>query len=208
MTAIPFIQTAMSDRLSAMISSLSDIQSRLQQLRNAPPLLLKSSMPFSTSSIRQDFHHLKELADTIRSDAVQDALRAATNSEKADKSDLNRNGRREMRKRRQAFLSSSRSTLMFVLDVRLPQNHPSLTFRMIHEAVRCSLWGPMTHRLFQPSSSPITFGNSIERTPANSIYGHESRDRRNLATLLLFGSRSGTFWCATSPWPTLQATLH
>ncbi|KAJ7675069.1 hypothetical protein B0H17DRAFT_1081681 [Mycena rosella] len=88
------------ERLSSMISSLSDIQSRLQQLRNAPPSLLKSSMPFSSPSIRHDFQQLKELADTIRSDSVQEALRTATNSERADKSDLNRNGRRETRKRR------------------------------------------------------------------------------------------------------------
>ncbi|KAJ6558601.1 hypothetical protein DFH09DRAFT_535961 [Mycena vulgaris] len=88
------------DRLSSMISSLSDIQSRLQQLRNAPPSLLKSSMSFSSPSIRKDFSQLQELADTIRSDSVQEALRTATNSEKADKSDLNRNGRREILKRR------------------------------------------------------------------------------------------------------------
>ncbi|KAJ7622828.1 hypothetical protein DFH06DRAFT_1447374 [Mycena polygramma] len=87
-----------------MISSLSDIQSRLQHLRNVPPLLLKSSLPFSSLSIRNDFQQLKELADTIRSAPVQDALLAAANSEKADKSDLNRNGRREVRKRRQAVL--------------------------------------------------------------------------------------------------------
>ncbi|KAJ7497148.1 hypothetical protein FB451DRAFT_1018789 [Mycena latifolia] len=90
------------DRLSSMITSLSDVHSRLQQLRNAPPSLLKSSMSFSTPTIRQDFQQLKELADTIRSDSVQEALRTATNSEKADKSDLGRNGRREIRKRRQA----------------------------------------------------------------------------------------------------------
>ncbi|KAJ7124888.1 hypothetical protein C8R44DRAFT_618601 [Mycena epipterygia] len=60
-------------------------------------------MPFSSLSIRKDFQELKELTDTIRSDSVQEALRTATNSEKADRSDLSRNGRREMRKRRQAF---------------------------------------------------------------------------------------------------------
>jgi hypothetical protein len=86
--------------LSAMVSSLSDIQSRLQQLRNVPPLLLKSSLPFSSVSIRKDFQQLKELADTIRSDAVQDALLVAAKSERADRSDLNRDGRREIRKRR------------------------------------------------------------------------------------------------------------
>ncbi|KAF7362006.1 hypothetical protein MVEN_00545800 [Mycena venus] len=88
------------EKLSSMISSLSDIHSRLQQLRNVPPLLLKSSLPFSSLSIRKDFEQLKDLADTIRSDPVQDALLAAAKSEKADKSDLNRNGRREIRKRR------------------------------------------------------------------------------------------------------------
>lgn len=98
------VSTDTVDRLSSMINSLSDIQSRLQLLRHAPPLLLKSSMPFSSLSIRKDFEELKELTDTIRSDSVQEALRTATNSEKADRSDLSRNGRREMRKRRQAFV--------------------------------------------------------------------------------------------------------
>ncbi|KAJ6499425.1 hypothetical protein C8R45DRAFT_821352 [Mycena sanguinolenta] len=83
-----------------MISALSDIQSRLHNLRNVPPVLLKSSLSFSSLSIRKDFQQLKDLADTIRSDPVQDALLAAAKSEKADKADLNRNGRREMRKRR------------------------------------------------------------------------------------------------------------
>ncbi|KAJ7045387.1 hypothetical protein C8F04DRAFT_1024994 [Mycena alexandri] len=89
-----------AEKLSSMINSLSDLQSRLHNLRNVPPLLLKSSLPFSSLSIRNDFQQLKELADTIRSDPVQQALLAAAHSEKADKSDLNRNGRREMRKRR------------------------------------------------------------------------------------------------------------
>ncbi|KAJ7502756.1 hypothetical protein B0H11DRAFT_601297 [Mycena galericulata] len=88
------------DQLSSMISSLSDIHARLQLLRNAPPSLLKSSMSFSAPSIRSDFQQLKDLTDTIRSDSVQQALRTATESERADKSDLNRNGRREIRKRR------------------------------------------------------------------------------------------------------------
>jgi hypothetical protein len=81
-------------------------ESRLQNLRNVPPLLLKSSLPFSSLSIRKDFQQLKELADTVRSDSVQDALLAAANSEKADKSDLTRNGRREIRKRRQVSFST------------------------------------------------------------------------------------------------------
>lgn len=88
------------DRLSSMINSLSEIHSRLQLLRNAPPLLLKSSMSFSAPSIRSDFQQLKDLTDTIRSDTVQEALHIATQSERADNSDLNRNSRREIRKRR------------------------------------------------------------------------------------------------------------
>ncbi|KAJ7188386.1 hypothetical protein C8R46DRAFT_1054624 [Mycena filopes] len=72
-------------KLSTMISSLSDIQSRLDTLRNVPPLLLKSSLPFSSLSIRKDFDQLKQLADAIRSDPIQEALSAAAASEKADK---------------------------------------------------------------------------------------------------------------------------
>ncbi|KAJ7239223.1 hypothetical protein B0H12DRAFT_1271513 [Mycena haematopus] len=83
-----------------MIASLSDIQSRLRNVRQIPPSLLRPSLHFSPLSIRKDFQQLKELADAIRSESVQDALLAAAKSEKADKSDLNRNGRREMRKRR------------------------------------------------------------------------------------------------------------
>ncbi|KAJ7209530.1 hypothetical protein GGX14DRAFT_630563 [Mycena pura] len=88
------------EKLSSMISSLSHIHSRLQTLRNAPSLVLKSSLSFSTPSIREQFQQLKELSELIDSDSVQDALLAAANSEKVDNSDLNRNGRRDIQKRR------------------------------------------------------------------------------------------------------------
>ncbi|KAJ7287718.1 hypothetical protein C8J57DRAFT_1049273 [Mycena rebaudengoi] len=91
------------ERLSSMISSLSDIHARLERLKNVPPSLLRPPVRFSSSSIRGDFEQLKELADTIRSDSVQEALRTANTSEKADRSDLNTNGRRESRKRRHAL---------------------------------------------------------------------------------------------------------
>ncbi|KAJ6607784.1 hypothetical protein B0H10DRAFT_2166729 [Mycena sp. CBHHK59/15] len=88
------------EKLSSMITSLSDIHASLQILRNAPPLLLKSPMLFLSQPIRTDFQQLKELTETIRSDSIQDALRTAINCERSDRSDLDRNGRRESRKRR------------------------------------------------------------------------------------------------------------
>ncbi|KAJ7783002.1 hypothetical protein B0H16DRAFT_1298303 [Mycena metata] len=131
------------EKLSSMINSLSDLQSRLHNLRNVPPLLLKSSLPFSSLSIRNDFQQLKELADTIRSDPVQEALAAAATSEKADKSDLNRNGRREMRKRRHAHA-------LFVLHLRFqalsrrPPSPPSPQPYIPYDKRGSSLFPPTT----------------------------------------------------------------
>ncbi|CAK5281433.1 unnamed protein product [Mycena citricolor] len=89
-----------SEELSTMISSLSELHTSLQKLRNVPPSLRKAGFPYTTISIRDDFQNLKDLAESIRSEPIQEALLNAANSEKADSSDLSRNGRRDIRKRR------------------------------------------------------------------------------------------------------------
>jgi len=85
--------------LEAQIQSLSDLQNRLQTLRRIPPLLLKTPTA-STQTPRPEFLQVKEIADTIRTEAIQEALGSARDSLQADTSDLNPNLRRENRKRR------------------------------------------------------------------------------------------------------------
>ncbi|KAG6857268.1 hypothetical protein H0H87_007101 [Tephrocybe sp. NHM501043] len=88
--------------LQAQIQVLTDLQGRLQTLRNVPLQLLKPSMPMVTQTLRPEFQQVKEIADTIRAEHVQDALRAGRESLARDTSDLNPNLRRESRKRRRA----------------------------------------------------------------------------------------------------------
>lgn len=96
--------------LEVQIQSLLDLQNRLQFIRQSPQSLLKApfphELPLSNLSPAKEFHVLKEFEETLCSDPVQEALRIASESEKADKSDLNPNGRRENRKRRLVIVSS------------------------------------------------------------------------------------------------------
>lgn len=84
--------------LQAQIQALSDLYNRIPTLRHIPPVLLKPS-PI-TPTLRAEFHQLKEIGDTIRSDPVQEALRTARESLGLDATELNSNPRRESRKRR------------------------------------------------------------------------------------------------------------
>ncbi|KAJ7647476.1 hypothetical protein FB45DRAFT_1019717 [Roridomyces roridus] len=101
------------DSLSQMISLLSDVHSRLQGLRNAPAALLKTSISFSSPTIRNDFEKAKLLTETIRSDSVQAALQTAAQSAATHSQDkLDLNIRREIRKRRRVSLFLSRSSVL------------------------------------------------------------------------------------------------
>ncbi|KAG6908386.1 hypothetical protein DXG01_004815 [Tephrocybe rancida] len=84
--------------LQSQIQVLTDLQNRLQSLRNIPLLLLKPSI--STPTLRPEFQQVQEIADTIRTEHIQEALRAGRDSLAGDTSDLNPNLRRENRKRR------------------------------------------------------------------------------------------------------------
>ncbi|KII92858.1 hypothetical protein PLICRDRAFT_102628 [Plicaturopsis crispa FD-325 SS-3] len=91
--------------LQSQIQTLTDLYNRLHALRHIPTLLLHppSSDILSTPQsqlLNVEFQKLKEIADAVRSETVQEALRTARDSEKADGSEINVDGRRENRKRR------------------------------------------------------------------------------------------------------------
>ena len=88
--------------LRAHIQTLTELNNRLQAIRNIPALLLRpiGSDPSSTL-LTHGFKEIAAIADTIRAEKVQDALQAARKSEQADSSGLTSNLRRETLKRRQ-----------------------------------------------------------------------------------------------------------
>src|SRR4051794_40302492 len=95
--------------LHSQIRTLTDLHSRIQSLRQIPIRLLRppspsqlplhdptSSLPASSSLGLQD---LKNITETIKSQVVQDALRAAKESQNT-RGIVASSGRREGRKRR------------------------------------------------------------------------------------------------------------
>jgi hypothetical protein len=94
----------MDTQLVSQIQCLTDLYNSLQSLRQIPSLVLRPPISHSLSSpptpARQEFKELRDFGETLCSDAVQDALRAARQSEIADKREIVLNGRRENRKRR------------------------------------------------------------------------------------------------------------
>ncbi|KAK7057297.1 Dynamitin-domain-containing protein [Favolaschia claudopus] len=135
-TAVKTIETSLEENKVVVKSNVGGLEgrvdillkrlhSRLIQLRNVPSQLLKSSSPYSSLSVRTDFQLVKELADSVRSDSVQDALVTAGKSEQADKSDLNRNGRRELRKRRLALFHNPKVSTSECLLLRRPPSPES-----------------------------------------------------------------------------------
>lgn len=137
--------------LQAQIQALSDLYNRIPTIRHIPPVLLKPS-PI-TPTLRAEFHQLKEIGDTIRSDPVQEALRTARESLRLDATELNSNPRRESRKRRYvpANHPTRHSSLYFLprffLFCTLPiiddLHHRSLPSRMLLSnagARHSSLW--------------------------------------------------------------------
>jgi len=90
--------------LEEHIQTITDLYSRLQALRQAPTLLSKplvsNDLPTPLLSLRSEFDDLKDIGERIKSEKVQEALRTARDSEKADKNELCSSVRRENRKRR------------------------------------------------------------------------------------------------------------
>lgn len=87
--------------LRARILTLTELNNRLQVVRNIPAQLLRppGSDPNSTL-LTHGFKELGAIAEAVRTEKVQDALQAARKSELADSSGLNANLRRETLKRR------------------------------------------------------------------------------------------------------------
>ena len=104
------VATSKATSLQAQIQLLTELHSRLHTLRQIPSLVLKPPTstsadglplsPHSQPSLRTEFEHVKEIGSIVRSESVQDALRAARDSFQADTKDLNFNVRQENRKRR------------------------------------------------------------------------------------------------------------
>jgi hypothetical protein len=86
------------------IQTVTDLYNRFQALRQVPTLLLKppipNDLPTPLLSFRSEFDELKDIGERVLSEKVQKALRAAQDSENADKNELSSSVRRENRKRR------------------------------------------------------------------------------------------------------------
>jgi hypothetical protein len=111
--------------LEDRIQAVTDLYNRFQTLRQIPSSLLKppisNDLPSPLSSLRSEFNDLKEIGDRVRSEKVQEALRAARDSEKADKNELSSNVRRESRKRR----CVPKYLLFWLLNERFSRRPPS-----------------------------------------------------------------------------------
>ncbi|KAG6820880.1 hypothetical protein H0H93_010224 [Arthromyces matolae] len=127
---------------------------RVRALRHIPLGILKRPItPLSTQSLRPEFQQVKEIADTIRTKHVQEALRAARDSLEGDMSDLNPNFRRENRRRRRGLSPESpepyvveeeRTTSLFPENDLHPLKFEGLSnyileFNRTHES-RLHLW--------------------------------------------------------------------
>lgn len=76
-------------KLKTQVQALTDLGTRVQQLRNVPAWLLRTpNSVFPAATVKREFEHLKEFADTLCSSNVQEALRLAKESEEKDKSGL------------------------------------------------------------------------------------------------------------------------
>jgi hypothetical protein len=89
-------------KLKEQVQVLTDLTTRLHQLRNVPAWLLRSpNSVFPLIPIRIEFQTLKELGEGLCSETAQEALRTAKESEEEDKSELRFNSRANNKKRKQ-----------------------------------------------------------------------------------------------------------
>ena len=94
-------------KLESQIQALTDLSTRLQQLRNVPAWLYKSPnsmMPMEP--IREQFENLRQLGHNLTSEVVQEALKAARESEERDKSELTLKYRTDTNKAKYVINSS------------------------------------------------------------------------------------------------------
>ncbi|THG98789.1 hypothetical protein EW026_g3464 [Hermanssonia centrifuga] len=88
------------DILEERITLLTDLNGRVEKLRQTPSLLrVQSGSTLSTPLLREGFEQLKELSEKVKSEPTQDALNTAKESEAKDRSDLGFNNRRRNLKR-------------------------------------------------------------------------------------------------------------
>ncbi|KIK67091.1 hypothetical protein GYMLUDRAFT_37131 [Collybiopsis luxurians FD-317 M1] len=93
--------------VESQVQALSDLYNSIQNARDLPRELLNTaivsnSLPLSSPSLSLYSQQLRDIAQTLRSDVVQSALRAANDSAQADGQNITNNVRRENRKRRRA----------------------------------------------------------------------------------------------------------
>lgn len=150
--------------LQSQISTLTDLHSKIQSLRTIPPLLLRPP----PAPLVPPLQEIKDFAQTLKSDGVQEALRAAGESEKGDWKGVGVGGRREIRKRRCVLVDLD--LVYFDVDEdEIDDRH--LHSRLNHIALylmttKCTPVAPccqLTHRasqsqssLFQPTSANLT----------------------------------------------------
>ena len=112
--AAPDMDTSSSpeiSRLESQIQALSDLSTRLQQLRNVPTWLYKSPnsmMPMEP--IREQFENLRQLGSSLTSEIIQEALKAARESEEKDKSELTLKYRTDTNKAKYVIISCRKDT--------------------------------------------------------------------------------------------------
>ncbi|KZT04606.1 uncharacterized protein LAESUDRAFT_760900 [Laetiporus sulphureus 93-53] len=130
--------------LQAKLQILNEMNARLQALRKIPAHLVRQPKstnislspslhpvlhPHPEPSLRQDIQDVKDFAETVRSEKVQEALVHARDSEKKDKSDLDLHRPRVIRKRkRQSTPESPRS-------YNNPQPQRTSLFSPAHDSV-------------------------------------------------------------------------
>lgn len=116
-------------KLESQIQALSDLSTRLQQLRNVPAWLYKSPnsmMPMEP--IREQFENLRQLGNSLTSEIVQEALKAARESEEKDKSELTLKYRTDTNKEKYV-ISSNREQTDHIQPRRSGCEHRPLTRR-------------------------------------------------------------------------------
>jgi hypothetical protein len=120
-TALDHMATSPSpeiSKLESQIQALTDLSTRLQQLRDVPAWLYKSPnsmMPMEP--IREQFENLRQLGNNLTSEIVQEALKAARGSEEKDKSELTLKYRTDTNKAKYVISSSHDQTIQPCLQV-------------------------------------------------------------------------------------------
>lgn len=111
----------MSPSLQDQINALTALSARVSSLRNIPPQLLRPPAYGLTGEacFVPDFTQFKEIVDTVKSDNVQTALKAARDSQKAADLDV------PTARRKRRSVPSALTSLCLSLTVSDHRNHLS-----------------------------------------------------------------------------------